>query len=145
MLWKDVRLINCDLANMQTRGLTFIRVEFINCRMTGLRAGEADFQDILISEGDQRYSQFRYARFKAAEFDRCNFSEADFLGADLTGSIFRKCNLQNAEMSKVKLLNADLRGSAVEDLHLAAEDIRGATVDLTQAMLFAPLLGIRIE
>jgi uncharacterized protein YjbI with pentapeptide repeats len=145
IVWRDVRLVSCDLANLETRALNLVRVEFINCRMIGLRAGEADCQDVLISEGDQRYSQFRFSRFKSAEFDSCNFGEADFLGTDLSGSIFRKCNLQNAEMSKVKLFNADLRGSLVEGLQLNAEDIRGAIVDPTQAMIFAPLLGIRIE
>jgi len=145
MVWKDVRLVSCDLANLETRGLTLVRVEFINCRMTGFRAGEADCQDVLISEGDQRYSQFRFSRFRSAEFDSCNFGEADFQGTDLSGCVFRKCNLKNAEMSKVKLLNADLRGSLVDDLHLNAEDLRGAVVDLSQAMIFAPLLGIRIE
>jgi uncharacterized protein YjbI with pentapeptide repeats len=144
-VWKDVRLVSCDLANLETRALTLIRVEFINCRMTGLRAGVADCQDVLISEGDQRYSQFRYSRFRSAEFDACNFTEADFQGTDLSGAIFRKCDLRNAEMSKVQLLNTDLRGSLVEGLHLNAEDIRGAVVDLSQAMIFAPLLGIRIE
>ena len=145
IVMKDVRLSGCDLANLQTRGLSLTRVEFRNCRMTGLRAGEADCRDVLIEEGDQRYAQFRYGKFRSAEFASCNFEEADFQGADLTGSIFRKCNLRNAEMSKVKLLNADLRGSSVESLHLNAEDLRGAVVDLSQAMLFAPLLGIRIE
>ncbi len=48
-------------------------------------------------------------------------------------------------MSKVKLLNADFRGSTVEGLHLNAEDVRGAVVDPSQAMIFASLLGIRIE
>jgi uncharacterized protein YjbI with pentapeptide repeats len=142
---KDVRLVSCDLANLETRALTLIRVEFINCRMTGLRAGEADCRDVLISEGDQRYAQFRYSRFRSAEFDGCNFEDADFQGTDLSGSIFRRCNLAGAEMSKVKLLDADLRGSHIEGLHLNAEDVRGAVVDLAQAMVFALLLGIRIE
>jgi uncharacterized protein YjbI with pentapeptide repeats len=145
VVMKDVRLLGCDLANLQTRALSLIRVEFINCRMTGLRTGEAECQDVLIHEGDQRYSQFRYAKFRSAEFDSCNFEEADFQGANLSGSIFRKCNLRNAEMSKVKLLNADLRGSRIDGLHLNAEDVRGAVVDLPQAMIFASLLGIRIE
>jgi uncharacterized protein YjbI with pentapeptide repeats len=145
MLWKDVRLENCDLANLQLRGMTLVRVEFINCRMTGFRAGEADCQDVLISEGDQRYSQFRFSHFQSSEFDTCNFEDADFYGTDLSGSRFRKCNLRNAEMGKVKLVDADLRGSVVEGMQLNAEDIRGAVVDLSQAMLFAPLLGIRIE
>ena len=142
---KDVRLIRCDLANLETRYLTLTRVEFVDCRMTGFRAGEANCQDVLISAGDQRYCQFRFSKFKSAEFDSCNFAEADFQGTDLSGSIFRKCSLQNAEMSKVKLLNADLRGSLVDGLQLNAEDIRGAVVDPPQAMIFASLLGIRIE
>lgn len=142
---KDVRLVGCDLANLKTRTLTLRRVEFINCRMTGFHAGKADCQDILISEGDQRYSLFRFSRFQSTEFDSCNFGDADFQGTDLSGAIFRKCDLQNTEMSKVKLVNTDLRGSRVEGLRLNAEDIRGAVVDLPQAMIFASLLGIRIE
>ena len=42
-------------------------------------------------------------------------------------------------------MNADLRGSLVEGLKLNAQDLRGAVVDPSQAMIFAPLLGIRIE
>jgi uncharacterized protein YjbI with pentapeptide repeats len=142
---KDVRLVGCDLANVETRGLTLIRVELIDCRMTGFRGGEADCQDVLIREGDQRYSQFRLSRFKSAEFDSCNFEEADFHETDLSGAIFRKCNLRRAEMRKARLFNADIRGSVVEGLELNAEDVRGAVVDPAQAMIFALLLGIRIE
>ena len=145
ILLKDVRLNGCDLANLETRALTLVRVEFLNCRMTGLRAGETDGRDVLIGEGDQRYAQFRYSKFRSAEFDTCNFAEADFQGTDLSGCIFRKCNLQGAEMSKAKLMDADLRGSMVDGLHLTAQDIRGAVMDLSQAMTFVPLLGVRIE
>jgi uncharacterized protein YjbI with pentapeptide repeats len=142
---KDVRFAGCDFANLETRGLSLIRVEFISCRMTGFRADEADCQDLLIREGDQRYSQFRFGKFKSAEFDSCNFTEADFYGSDLSGSLFKRCNLRSAEMNKVKLLNADLRGSLIEGLQLNAEDIRGAVVDPSQAMMLALLLKIRIE
>jgi hypothetical protein len=47
-------------------------------------------------------------------------------------------------MNEVKLVDADLSGSVVDGLKLNAEDIRGAWVDASQAMLFASLLGIRI-
>lgn len=47
-------------------------------------------------------------------------------------------------MSKTKIVDADLRGSVVDGVQMNAEDIRGAVVDASQAMLFAPLLGIRI-
>jgi uncharacterized protein YjbI with pentapeptide repeats len=141
---KDVRLVNCDLANVNCRALNLIRVEFIDCRMTGFTGGEVDAQDVLFAEGDGRYSQFRFSRFKSAEFDSCQFEDADFQGTDFTGSVFRNCNLRNVEMGKAKLFDADLRGSMVEGLHVGVEGLRGATVDPSQAMQFALLLGIRI-
>lgn len=142
---KDARLINCDLANLTTRGLTLLRVELIDCRITGLSGGDVDAQDVLIRDGDQRYSQIRASRFRNTEFDNCNFEESDFQGTDFTGTVFRRCNLRNVEMGNARLPNADLRGSIVEGLHIAVEGLRGAVVDPSQAMTFALLLGLRIE
>lgn len=142
---KDVRLVGCDLANVTVRGLTLIRVEFVDCRMTGFTGGEVEAQDVLFSECDGRYAQFRFSKLnKGVEFDACQLEDADFGGTDLTGSVFRGCNLGNVEMGKSKLGNADLRGSRIEGLQVGAESLRGATVDASQAMQFALLLGIRI-
>ena len=68
----------------------------------------------------------------------------EFYGADLRGCIFRRCNLRNVEMSKEKLSGADLQGSRVDGLWLAAQDIAGTIVDPAQALSFAPLLGVKI-
>jgi uncharacterized protein YjbI with pentapeptide repeats len=143
---RDVRLVGCDLANVKTRTLTALRVELLDCRMTGFRVEEsAECHDVLISQGLQSYSQFAYASFKSAEFDACNFEDANFLGADLQGCVFRGCNLHNADMRGAKLKDADLRGSQVEGLQVNATDIHGAIVDPSQAMIFAALLGVRIR
>ncbi|HWM77892.1 MAG TPA: pentapeptide repeat-containing protein [Methylomirabilota bacterium] len=143
---RDVRLVECDLANVKTRALTALRVELLDCRMTGFRVEEpAECHDVLISQGLQSYSQFAYASFKSAEFDACNFEDANFLGADLQGCIFRGCNLHNADMRGAKLREADLRGSHVEGLRVNPTDIHGAIVDAPQAMIFAALLGVRIR
>jgi len=142
---KDVRLIGCELANLRARGLTMTRVEFIDCRMTGLSGGDVDARDVLIREGGQRYCQFRASRFKAAEFDSCNFEESDFQDTDFTGAVFRRCNMRNVEMGQAKLYDADLRGSMIEGLHIGLEGLRGALVDPAQAMSLALLMGIRIE
>lgn len=142
--WRDVRFSRCDLANVEIRALKATRVEFLECRMTGLRIAEAELQSLLVSGGDQRYAQFRFANFQTSEFEGCDLQEADFYGADLRGCIFRRCNLQNVEMSKAKLTGTDFRGSIVDGLRLSAEDLAGAVVDAAQALAFAPLLGIRI-
>ena len=132
-------------ADWRGRTVGALRVEFVDCRMTGLSGGDVEGRDVLIRDGDQRFCQIRSSRFKGAEFDGCNFEDADFQGTDFSGSVFRRCNLRNVEMGNAKLFNADPRGSIVEGLHIAPEGLRGAVADPSQAMSFALLLGIRIE
>jgi uncharacterized protein YjbI with pentapeptide repeats len=143
--FKDVRMVECDFANAAAAAPKMLRVEFLNCRLTGLRATEAECQHLLISEGDAAFSQFRFGVFKTSEFNSCNFSEADFHNSDLRGAILKGCNFENAEMTGAKLEAADFRGSRVEGLVANAEDLRGAIVDPAQAMVFAELMGLKIR
>ena len=119
--------------------------KFINCRLTGLRAVESEWQDLLISEGDASFSQFRFGIFKTSEFIACNFSETDFHGCDLRGTLLKGCELKNVDMTGAKLDEADFRGSRVEGLAAMAADLKGAIVDPAQAMIFAELFGLKIR
>jgi len=141
----DVRLIECDFANAEAIGLKAVRAEFINCRLTGLRAIESEWQDLLISEGDASFAQFRLGTFKTTEFNGGNFAETDFHGCDLRGALLKSCEFNNADMTGAKLEGADFRGSRVEGLMALAADLKGAIVDPTQAMVFAELLGLKIR
>jgi uncharacterized protein YjbI with pentapeptide repeats len=142
---KDVRLVGCDFANLEAAALKILRVEFLNCRLTGLRAVETECQHCLISEGDASYSQFRFGNFKFTEFNSCNLSESDFQSSDLRGVLLKNCNLTKAEMTGAKLREADFRGSRVDGLMANAEDLKGAIVDPAQALVFAELMGIKIR
>lgn len=117
----------------------------MNCRLTGLRAVEAECQDFLICEGDAGYSQFRFGTFKTSEFNTCNFGEADFHGSDLRGALLKRCEFTNVDMTTTKLEGADFRGSSVEGLVATAADLKGAIVDPAQAMIFAELIGLKIR
>ena len=143
--FKDVRMVECDFANAEALAPKMMRVEFLNCRLTGFRAPEAECRHVLISEGDAAFSQFRFGVFKTSEFISCNFSEADFHNSDLRGAILKGCDFRNTEMTGAKLEEADFRGSRVEGLLANAEDLRGAIVDPAQAMVFAELMGLKIR
>jgi len=143
--WKDVRLTSCDLANVRVHRLTLVRVEFLDCRLTGFRATAVDCQNVLIRSGDLGYSQFRGGKFRACEFDACNWQEADLQEADLTGSLFRSCSLARADLRGAKLQDTDFRGSEIEGMLVNAADLQGAIVDPAQAMIFARLLGLQIR
>ena len=144
IVWKDVRLVGCDLANVRARRIALTRVELVDCRLAGFSATALDWQDVLIRNGDMRYAVVRDGRFRSCEFDRCNWQDADLQNADLTGSVFRSCDLNRADFQGATLQNADFRGSQVGGMLARGNDLRGAIVDPSQAMEFARILGLQI-
>jgi len=144
VVWKDVRLVGCDLANIRAHRFALARVEFVDCRLTGFTATALDWQDVLIRNGDVRYAQFQGGRFRTSEFDGCNWEEADLQNADLSGSVFRSCNLTRADLHGAKLQNTDFRKSELEGLLVGINDLRGAIVTPAQAMVLAQVLGLQI-
>jgi uncharacterized protein YjbI with pentapeptide repeats len=144
-LWKDIRLVGCDLANIRARRVSLIRVELIDCRLTGFRADALEWQDVLVQNGDVRYAQFQGGTFRSCEFDGCNLQDADLQDADLSDSILRSCNLARADLRKAKLRNTDFRKSEVEGMLVGMGDLQGAIVDPAQAMILAGLMGLQIR
>jgi uncharacterized protein YjbI with pentapeptide repeats len=144
-VWKDARFVNCDLANVRAHRITLVRVELIDCRLTGFATTALDWQDVLIQNGDVRFAQLRGGKFRRCEFEGSNFQEADFQNADLTGSTFRSCNLGRADLEGCQLQNTDFRKSELEGMLVGVNDLRGAIVDPAQAMILARLLGLQIR
>lgn len=141
----DLRLENCDLANTIWENATVRRVALNGCRMTGFKAIEAHWQDVVFQECSGALAQFRYAKFKAVRFEKCNLTNADFQGADLSGIQFVQCDLTNAEMSHTTLRGADFRSSKIDGLKVGAQELPGAIVNHFQAVYLATLLGIIVK
>lgn len=144
-VWKDVRLVGCDLANSRIHRMVLTRVELIDCRLTGFSANAVEWQDVLIRDSDLQYAQLAGARFRNCEFLRCNWTESDLQNADLTGSVFGLCNLAGTDLHGAKLQGVDFRGSTLETLSVGLHDLRGAIVNPAQAMVLAKLLGLQIR
>ena len=145
MVCKDVRLEGCDLANVRAHRVSFVRVELVECRLTGFRATALDWQDVLVRKGDLGYAQIFEGKFRNCEFDTCSWPEADLRQTDLSGSVFRSCNLTRADLRGAKLQNTDFRTSEVEGVVIGMTDLEGAIVDAAQAMVFARVLGLQIR
>ncbi len=141
----DSRLSECDLANASWFQADFARVEMLNCRLTGFRAIESRWQDVLFKDCQASLAQFRFTVFKTARFEHCDLSDADFQGADLTGVVFADCDLSRAEMSGAKLAGADLRGCTLDGVHAGLSELRGAIIDPSQALALVQAFGIVVE
>ena len=140
----DCRLHECDLANASWFQSDLARVEMLNCRLTGLRAIESRWQDVLFKDCQASLAQFRFATFKTARFEHCDLSDADFQGADLSGTVFLDCDLSRAEMSQARLNGADLRGCVLDGVHVGLSELRGAIIDPSQALPLVQAFGIVI-
>lgn len=142
---RDVRLIKCDFSNSILQDFEADRVEFIDCRLIGIRAAECRWQDVLFENCDLRYAQMNDGQIRRSEFRSCQMGEADLRATDLQGAMFTNVMLNNADLSRAKLRGADLRGAEIEGITVRPEDLRGAVVSVTQAIGLARLLGIDIK
>jgi uncharacterized protein YjbI with pentapeptide repeats len=145
VLWKDVQLVGCDLANVRAHRIALVRVEFIDCRLTGFAAAVPEWQDVLIRNGDVRYAQLPGGKFRSCEFDGCHWQDTDLQNGDLAGCVFRSCDLARADLRGTKLQQTDFLKSEVEGMLVGVNDLRGAIVDPAQAMVFAQVLGLQIQ
>ncbi len=142
---QDVRLVRCDLSNATWRNFQATRVEFIECRLIGMKALECNLQDVLLQDCDGRYLQLTDGRLRSCEFRGSNFTEADLRAIDLTSTVFGQMDLSRADLRQARLRNVDLRDSEIEGLQVAAADVNGAIVSAPQAMDLARLLGLVIR
>jgi uncharacterized protein YjbI with pentapeptide repeats len=143
--FRDVRLVKCDLSNATLRGFEATRVEFIDCRLTGMIAIECRWQDVLVENCDGRYAQISDGKLHTCEFKGSNFAEADFRSTDLESTIFTQATLTRADFGHSKLRGSDLRGADIDGIIVGPEEVRGAIVSATQAMDLARLLGLVIK
>jgi len=141
----DSRLVVCDLANAEWSEATLSRVELLGCHLTGFQSGEGLFQDVLFKECRCSFAQFALTKFKSVRFEDCDLSEANFFEADLSSVIFLNCDLHQTDFAKAKLIGADLRGSRIDGMRVGPSELKGATIDPTQAVAFVRGLGIKVE
>jgi uncharacterized protein YjbI with pentapeptide repeats len=141
---RDVRFSHCDLSQAVLDKAALQRAEMMDCRLTGLQANEARFQDLLLRNCQGQYVGFAGSVFKGVRFEHCILRDASFLDADLTGALFLDCDLTNADMLGARLVGADLRGSTIAGLRVGLKEIQGLKVDLGQAGALLQGLGATV-
>lgn len=142
---RDVRLVGCDLANVRAHRINWVRVELIDCRLTGLSTRAAECQDVLVENSDARFVQLLGGVFRRCEFTGSDLQEADFREADLSSAVLRACKLTRADLRQARLRGTDFRKSELEGMLVGVSDIDGAIVDAAQAMVLARLMGLEIR
>jgi uncharacterized protein YjbI with pentapeptide repeats len=116
----DCVITDSDLSGAVMEECFLSRVEFRNCRASGLQAPLNRFHDVGILETKIDGANFRMSSWERAEITDSDLAESDFYGARLPISRILRCDLSRADFAK-----ADLAGSRLSGSHL--DSVRGAT------------------
>jgi len=95
---RDARFDTCDLAEADWPKAQLTRVEIVESRLLGFKAGETRIQDTVFRDCNGALALFWSATFKRVRFERCDLHEASFHDADLSGVIFDRYDLRDAAM-----------------------------------------------
>ncbi|RYY59785.1 MAG: pentapeptide repeat-containing protein, partial [Chitinophagaceae bacterium] len=102
-----------NLMMAKTAGTAFRGVEFMNCKLLGIRFETCD--PFLFSVGFRKcilnLAGFFKMKMKKTIFTDCAMHEVDFSGTDLTQAVFTNCDLHNSVFENSILAKADLRTS----------------------------------
>jgi fluoroquinolone resistance protein len=137
------------------RGTAFLRcrfrraslmlAEFHGCKLTGSVFESATLRPLRVEGGDWSYVRMRQADLRGVSLRGVRLAEADLTDADLTDVDLREADLSFATLRGAKLNGTDLRGARVTGVDLSLLDLRGARLDVAQAVQVAQGLGAVVE
>lgn len=122
-----------DFSGVVLEDCSLRRVEFHECRLSGLQAQHSHFEDVAFFGCKIDKANFRMTEWKSAEFHDCELVEADFYESSLPGSRFQNSDLSGAQLSKADLSRSQLNGSRLEHIQ-GADGLRGVTIGSDQVI-----------
>jgi uncharacterized protein YjbI with pentapeptide repeats len=129
----DCIAVACDFSGAVFDECSISRMEFHDCRLSGLQAQHSWFKDVAFFDCKVEGANFRMTRWESAEFQGCSLAEADFYEASLPGSRFQSCDLTGVQLAKADLTGTRLHGSTLERIQ-GADGLRGVVIGSDQVL-----------
>ena len=164
---KNSTIENCRFINSDFSDCTFINVIVKGCDLSNCNFNNTYFKNCSIISSKLVGACFRNAVQLETAYDNCNAELTDYNGArfknilisdcDFSSSLICSAELKNITLKNVKLVKATFFKTPLKDVNLTdciidglvvsdnGAELRGATVDVYQAAMFAKLLGLNIE
>jgi uncharacterized protein YjbI with pentapeptide repeats len=144
----DVVFEGCELSGALLDEAQLTRVELRRCRLAGVVLTRTKLRDVRFVECKLDEASLRMAAGERVAFEDCSMRAVDLYDASLPATVLARCDLTDAECSKVDLAGARLHGSTLEGIK-GAGALRGVHIDSSQIMALAlPLfaaLGITVD
>jgi uncharacterized protein YjbI with pentapeptide repeats len=127
------------------RRTSFFGAELSGCKLTGSVFLEGcELLPLTVDGGDWSYVSLRRQDLHGLSLDGVRLREADLSDSDLRKASLRSCDLGHARLRHAQLAGADLRGADLEGVDLREVDVKGARLDVGQAVQLVQQLGAQV-
>lgn len=143
----DAVFQNCDFSGSDFSSCYFNRCEVNRCKWMGANLSAVMLRHVTMTQNNFVMVTFDYSKWNtvratendmsSANFYQCEFTQFQFGDTRLCGAVFFKTPLKG-----MNLTNAQIDGLVVSD---RLEELKGAEVNLLQAVELAKLLGVIIR
>ena len=116
------------------RHCSFLGSTFVECRMRPLTLVEVDFTLAVLGGMDLRKT----------DLSDCRLRETSLVGADLREAVLARADLSGDRVQNPRFDGADLRAARDDPTFWTTAKLRGAKVDIEQAIRFAAAHGLDI-
>ncbi len=131
---------NCRVERSSLFGATFT-----GCKLTGTAFTRTGLSPVTVEGGSWAFTSLRGASVKGSRFSRVSLREADLAHLGGEDLVLHEVDLTGADLTGARLTGADLRGSLLGALDPRVVDVRGAVIDVAQALHLAGNLGLDIR
>ncbi|MGH3674159.1 MAG: pentapeptide repeat-containing protein [Mycobacterium sp.] len=134
-VWVDREFDDHDFRDDDLRGLRTERVVFTDCDFSGVDLGESEHVG---------------SAFRNCTFHRTSLWHSTFRHCSMLGSVFTECRLRPLTLVEVDFTLAilggcDLRGARSDPTLWTTAAVRGARIDIEQALAFAAAHGLDVH
>ena len=165
--FKNSIIENCRFINSDFCDCTFVNIIIKGCDLSNCNFNNTYFKNCLFLSSKLVGSSFKNTVQIETAYDNCNAEMTDYNEAklknvkisdsDFSSALICSTEIKNIELKNVKLINGVFFKTPLKDINLTdciidglvvsdnGAELRGATVDIYQAAMFAKLLGLNIE
>ncbi|TDU89841.1 pentapeptide repeat protein [Kribbella voronezhensis] len=136
----DAAFVNCTFVRC-----SFFDTTFTRCKLMGSRFDDCAYSLMKVTGGDWSFASLPGADLRGAELSGVKLREADLTGLRAGKSVLRNLDLSGASMQRADFSGCDLRGSDLSTLDPLTVELKGAIVDLPQAMVITTSLGLEVR
>jgi uncharacterized protein YjbI with pentapeptide repeats len=133
-------LVNCRLHRC-----TLFGASLTGCKLTGTSFTDTVLSPLVVEGGSWAFTSLRGAVLEGSRLSGVDLREADLAHLAGKGLVLTACDLSGADLTGARLPGADLRGSLLGDLDPRVVELRGALVDVAQALHLVGTLGLEVR